>query len=604
MATTCDTAPGVQPSAMAPERSGSHAGTALLIWALCLFGGLAVGFSGFSAESNHPTYLPPGLHYLDPSFLAKDWWLGTASHYHPAFFVLTAVLTKMGVLEWGLALLNVTAVSVALHGCYRIMQTLAGRIALPGLVIMVAFLLASRSFYSAGNAYLFSPSLQPSCIASAATIWAMAFLLERRLVACGLAMAAAGLFHANFLVLNLGCFGTAYAVLDIQERGLWPLFTRRRFLDLVRLLGPSLVLAACFAPLILSVAGERLTQEQAAMADGIFFQFAAPYHYYPLAYLPTLVVFFCWQAIGLAWTQTAVPDPAQRRAMWALQAAIALIVWTATALTTIVFIAPVSRLFLWRLASFGMLLAAIMVVLGALRLIAAPRDCPRPERPEWTALIAGLALLPMLSQFGNAPKGQVVTTGGQSPEILLLSALLLLAGLRMLTGKPLLRNPVPAGCLLAATLGVTLLVQPNDGHGSRYSLLTPAAAPSDETALYYAARRLSPADAQFLVPPDLEYFRLKAGRAIVVDFKAVPMNRSSILGWYQRLADISGVARPADMEQVARGYDRIDTARLEVLRRKYDLGYLVVTTGQKIDPPGWSEIYRNASYRLLAHEPA
>ena len=41
-------------------------------WALCLLGGVAVGVSGFSSESNHPTYLPPGLQYIDPSFLAVN----------------------------------------------------------------------------------------------------------------------------------------------------------------------------------------------------------------------------------------------------------------------------------------------------------------------------------------------------------------------------------------------------------------------------------------------------------------------------------------------------------------------------------------------------
>ena len=60
---------------------------------MCLFGGLAVGVSGFSSDSNHPTYLPPMLHYLDAGYLAKDWWLASARHYHFAFFAIAAVLT-------------------------------------------------------------------------------------------------------------------------------------------------------------------------------------------------------------------------------------------------------------------------------------------------------------------------------------------------------------------------------------------------------------------------------------------------------------------------------------------------------------------------------
>jgi hypothetical protein len=53
--------------------------------------------------------------------------------------------------------------------------------------------------------------------------------------------------------------------------------------------------------------------------------------------------------------------------IWALQLALFVLLWGATALTTVVFIEPVSRLFFWRLAPFAELLAALLIIAGTLR---------------------------------------------------------------------------------------------------------------------------------------------------------------------------------------------------------------------------------------------
>src|SRR5690606_14472932 len=136
-----------------------------------------------------PTYLPPALRYIDPAFLAHDWWLNSAHHYHFAFFALIAGLAKLGILEAGLALLNIAAVTLAMRGCFRIIQRMRAEYPIVALSLVIALLLTSYGFCTVGAAFLFSSSLQPSSIATSATILAIAAFLDGRERRCGLWLA-------------------------------------------------------------------------------------------------------------------------------------------------------------------------------------------------------------------------------------------------------------------------------------------------------------------------------------------------------------------------------------------------------------------------------
>lgn len=576
--------------------------------ALCLLGGIAVGVSGFSSDSNHPTYLPPMLHYLDAGYLAKDWWLASARHYHFAFFAITAVLARLGILEVGLAALNVLTVAGALYACFLIVADIVRNRRIAILAVFVALFLATRSFYSVGASYLFTPSLQASSLAATATLVAMLYLLRRRLVPSGLWLAVAGVAHVNFLVVNLPFFAAAWLLTVAQEPALRG-DVRRIATNLLALLGPSLLLLAAFAPLLLDIGAQPLSPSQGKMADWIFFRFAVPFHYDPRTYLGRFYPLLCWQGLGLLWTRHAIADPAQRRVAYAMQVALALVIGAATALTTIVFVPAVSRLFVWRLAPFAELLAVLMIVIGVVR--AAGREterAPRPDeaesaRPDWLLLACSIALLPVLMLPPADPDGQIVSTYGLWPAALLLAVVFAWAALRRATGWQIFPRGWPTAAALGALLLAAFLVQPSDGMQSRYSLLLPSPDWVEQRELFAVIRRTTPRDAMVLTPPDLDAFRLEAERATVVDIKAMPINRGGLVAWYRRLAAVSGDPRPANMGDVIAGYAALDAARIAQLRRSYGIAYIVTRADRAVAADGWVPIFRNHGYRLFAYRP-
>src|SRR5581483_10206351 len=83
--------------------------------------------------------------------------------------------------------------------------------------------------------------------------------------------------------------------------------------------------------------------------------------------------------------------------------------------------------------------------------------------------------------------------------------------------------------------------------------------------------------AVFLVPPDESDFRLKAERATVVNFKAVPQLGAELAEWAQRLRDVLGVSNLNN--QLPHGFDKIPGA-MRVLYRDRPAESLV-TAAQK-----------------------
>lgn len=574
----------------------------LIAWVLCLIGGIAVGVSRFNSVSNHPTYLPPGLRYLDPTYLAGDWWLNVMPHYHYAYFALTAALDRLGILEVGLALLNVVTVAGALYAGYRIVVLLRAAHPLACLALLVATFLVTATFFSVGTTFLFMQSLQPSSVAAATTLAAILAFLEERPLRCGLWLGLGGLFHVNYLVLNVPLFGMAFALKAVIEGNPRHLLSRRSMIELVQMFAPSLLLIAINLPVLLSIQRDVLSPAAGAEADWIFFHFAVPFHYYPLDWLGKLPVLFGWQALGLLWTIRAVPDPAQRQAVWALQLAFILVLWTAIALTTLVFVAPVARLLLWRLAPFAEFLAALLIIVGAVRLLSSGGEKQGLASRDSRVLLWTIAVLAVLTPFiPGADDPQF--TGIYPPGPMVLGLLFVFVAVRLWTTVALPWNKTIAAPVLLGLIGLCAAALPVNDERSRYSLVLSSQTPEarDEDAVFAFVRRSTPADAQFLIPPTLDMFRLQGQRAVVVDFKAMPVDRPTLIEWYRRLAAISGLAHPANMAAVYRGYQTLDPSRLEALRRRYRLSHVVLLKSQPMTPDGWHEIYRNSGFRVLTY---
>src|SRR6185369_9789641 len=95
-------------------------------------------------------------------------------------------------------------------------------------------------------------------------------------------------------------------------------------------------------------------------------------------------------------------------------------------------------------------------------------------------------------------------------------------------------------------------------------------------------RQNTPVDSIFLVPPDEQAFRLRAQRAIVVNFKAVPQLSGELRQWRDRLrdvldlADLNTLPRPfaATLEAIRQRYESLPPEHLEQVARKYHARYV------------------------------
>ena len=97
---------------------------------------------------------------------------------------------------------------------------------------------------SMGGSYLLVGYLQPSELGTLGWLVAIAALASERYLICGIAAAAGGALHANYLVLGIGLFTlTAIARRHVSLR------------DHAKILVPQLVVLAFFAPSLFAAAG-------------------------------------------------------------------------------------------------------------------------------------------------------------------------------------------------------------------------------------------------------------------------------------------------------------------------------------------------------------
>jgi len=124
-------------------------------------------------------------------------------------------------------------------------------------------------------------------------------------------------------------------------------------------------------------------------------------------------------------------------------------------------------------------------------------------------------------------------------------------------------------------------------------------------ALYAAIRARTPADARFLAPPGLSQFRLRARRALFVDWKCTPMKGDEALEWRRRMLLAMGTR-----DFPARGYDlwrEADVhyaaqplAKLAELARAQDLTHILVRGPKRSAPAGLVHLFTSGRYSVYA----
>ena len=557
--------------------------------ALCLLAALSFGLAYATRDGNQVTYLLDGLRRVDPDFLRNDWLAAETFAYHPSFAWIVVAASALGSVAWGLALLNVAIITASLWLIHRLLRDVVPDAALPATAGVVA-LVVIGSTQSVGMTYIFSRELQPSGLAALALIAAITTFVRGRWLLSGLALAASGALHSNFLLVGLAAFGLAHVLLASPADARQAI--RERIIAAALQLTPALLVLAVQLPMLLDMAADP----DGAAARRIFLEVRSPHHYLPRTYLISFLPFLAWHLLAAA-VHSPFDGPVRRR--WVgLHASMVALVLTATVLTTVVFVPVVSQLFFWRLAPFSVLLAQVWVVAGAalwlVRRLAGLTVATNARLLSARTAAAVAALLLFL-------RHAVWSTGIVSPwtaGIAITAAAVALVVRQASHAQDGRRIPAPRTLVLAALAVAAGLGVAN---GLKRSNLLASDLTSAERSLFAWAARTHP-DTRFLVPPELSTFRLRAGRAIVVDWKSTPILPAQLLEWYRRVDAVAGGTGPTTMDEAAAGYRALGRTHLSRLLAEFDADYAVVPLDARIartPPPDLQIVWQNEAYIVL-----
>ncbi len=539
---------------------------------------------------NQVVYFLKSLALTDKSLLRADWFTNHTTQYHRVFIYFGALLLELNKKGWAVAIAQFVSVFGGALCMYRIVKNVAGAaLGVAAFLFLLSMLFITRTS-SVGASYLFDTIMQPSTLGALGSVAGTLFFVEERWFYSGVCLAVGGAFHANYLVLSYPIFGLAHLALGFKD-------LKKR---LVEQFAPLLAVTIALSPLLLAASHTKASPE----AQEILFRIRSPHHYNPAHYERNFMPFAAWQLLGIGsgWLIHRTPNG---RRLGAVFTGLLATIWTGTILTTFVDIPKVTQIFVWRFAPNADLMGQILVACALAQALARPRIL-RSYAPVAIGLIcAGLgvfglyfrnkdgAQLPRLlfSFFGLAVLSRVVDLALDLLGQLLPARQALVS----LTKRWLGRSPIVVAAVFLYLLAPDRVAQ---GY-SRSNLLKEEG--GSQADLYRWLRESSPKDAVYLTPPDLEDTRFLGQRAIVVDWKAVPLIPSELLGWYERLCDVTGrrVGGPSDMG----GYGSMDQERLALLVGKYHPDYLVLRRGGERRFPELAVAYRNGGYSVLKIAP-
>ena len=138
--------------------------------------------------------------------------------------------------------------------------------------------------------------------------------------------------------------------------------------------------------------------------------------------------------------------------------------------------------------------------------------------------------------------------------------------------------------------------------GSIVFLMQVSIADQKEDTFYQWIQNNTETESIFLIPPNMENFRLESNRAIVVDWKAFPFSDVAIVEWYARVNDVTNNADKkysysgfSSHSQMLRGYDSLREDDITLLKSKYNFNYIVVKKQKELN---FSLVYSDNLYSI------
>jgi hypothetical protein len=579
-------------------------------------------------KSNHTIYLLDSFRRTHPEYLVNDWFTTQTFQYHAAFGWITRVLMRLGIVEQGF-LVGFLGLVIAFHIAWMRLVTAVGGTRRTYLVSVLFYYLSAGGTGLGIYQFFQDSSFLASNISNVALLWAFYLWIVDRRFWSGLCFGLAGLFHLNYAIVGVG----AWVALNA-----WDWITRRprqssKIDSLVIRLDPKQAKIrrradirawiAALAPSLINIAVGALLQLRRggklplATFINIYVKFRHPHHYDPRSWPMALWICFVWSfpfATAAWWILQNRVDLQPRRLARREGARIFVLMLGLQVVALIgagifYFDETLVQMSLYRVSIYCQLFGCT----GAALLFC---DCTRLTgasiRMILVALCAIMAATPLVMWLGPHIgwiniEGVRAFINAKRPALTLFFILSCAPAIHELISA--VRSDRVRGALnITASaffiglivvgwdrwIGLTLIVEKPD---------------PDYVALAEYAKEKTPIDAIFLVPPDESDFRLRAQRAIVVNFKAVPQLGSELAEWAQRLRDTLGIT---DLyHQLPHGFDKIGPAmrviyhkrtgeQLAPVARKYHAQYIIAT--HHLEPEFDHELIKSSGDRYFLYD--
>ncbi|MET0794915.1 MAG: DUF6798 domain-containing protein [Polyangiaceae bacterium] len=546
----------------------------------------AASYGFYYGDDNQVVYFLKSLALTDRSVLHNDWFTFHTTQYHRVFIYFGALLLKLNQRGWAVAITQFSLLLLGTVVIYRLVKRVAGAaLGVSAFLLLLCILFITRTS-SVGTSYLFDQILQPSTMGALGSVAGTLFFVEERWFESGVCLALGGAFHANYLVLAYPIFGLAHLALGFK--GL-----KQR---VIAQFAPLLVVTVALSPLLLAASHTKASPE----AQEILFRIRSPHHYNPERYERNFMPFAAWQmlAVGSGWL---IHKTANGRRLGAVLCGLMLTIWAGTILTTLYDFPKVNQIFVWRFAPNADLLSQIFVACALAQGLAKPALLRLYPGAALGLICAGLGLIGLF--FHGKEHAPI-------PNLLLLFVIALAIARALDLLLDLAIRYLPKHATRVSELKAVFAFSPLLlGLVQLYRVVPDRLQQARERSnllkeerganydLYRWLREKSPKDALYLTPPDLEGTRFWGQRAIVVDWKAVPLIPTELLGWYERLCDVTG--RHVNGTGDLGGYNSMDGERLALLVSKYHPDYVVLRRGGERRFAGLPVIFQNGGYSVL-----
>lgn len=557
----------------------ARAGAERLPWAFAvLFAStLCLVLFGYRfGTSNHAVYLVDALRRSNPELLQHDWFTTQTLQYHAAFGVIAQAVLQSDLIEPGFLISYLALLGLLHWGWLRLVRLLGGSVRV--------FLLSVVFFYlSAGGTglgmyqFLQDASFLPSNVANVAMLWAMVFWIAGRYGASGACFGVAGLFHLNHALVGIGLWGSLSA---------WNLWKNRRNNEPGIVPPMRTASYAVGSVLSLGLSGSNIAlalQAKAERSGGmpldqfvdLYVRLRHPHHYDPSSWPVVLWIAFLWSIpfalYALSLGGERAREREQTRRIFLLLLGLQLLALIGAGIWYVS--ESLVQMSLYRFSIYVLLLGCI-----ATALVVRDWTARRPALRSKGATAAGAVALISAAVVALKPTLPAAIEPHRASATYLL-LLLSLPPLFLLLRKA---SDVRWFSALGIVALPVFLVIAWEG---RLGMDVIPADDADYLAMCDWVRENTPADAVFLVPPQEQVFRIRARRAIVVNFKGIPQLSGEMVEWRRRLQtvldlpDLRSLPRGfgQTLSAIAHRYHALPTSHLEQVAEQYGARYLLLT---------------------------